>query len=103
MVNIVFSIPLNPQNPNPNIVKDGSLNSDRQAPIDISPERFRSAGHALIDRIADVLTSIRERKVTAGLSLSEIRALIDASAGVPDEGFEFNLLLSQITELLTRY
>ena len=84
-------------------MKDESSNNDRQAPIDISPERFRSAGHTLIDDIADVLAGIRERRVTAGLSASEIRDLIDASARMPDDGCEFDLLISKITEIFTRY
>lgn len=75
----------------------------RHAPIDVSPEQFRSAGHELIDRIADLLGTLRERKVTAGLSVSEIRKLLDAAAGIPVEGSEFDALLSQMTELLTRY
>ncbi|MEJ2566882.1 MAG: aspartate aminotransferase family protein [Gammaproteobacteria bacterium] len=78
-------------------------NKGRHAPIDISPERFRSAGRLLIDRIADLLASLPERRVTAGLSVSEIRDLIGASAVMPDDGTEFDLVLGQMTELLTRH
>ena len=60
--------------------KRRTANSSRNAPLDTSPECFRSAGHALIDRIADLLATMRERKVTAGLSIKESRDLIDAIA-----------------------
>jgi len=75
----------------------------RDAPIDLAPERFRSAGHALVDRIADLLATMRERKITAGLSVGEIRNLIDASAGMPEHGSDVDAVLSQATDLLTRY
>ncbi len=76
---------------------------DRQAPIDLPPERFRAAGHALIDRIADLLATSRERPVTAGLSVHEIRELIGASAGMPDDGSDVDAVLSEATDLVTRY
>lgn len=84
-------------------MKDEIINRDRHTPIDIPPEQFRAAGHTLIDRIADLLATMRERKVTEGRSVGEIRKLIDATAGMPDDGSEFEPLLSQITELLTKY
>ena len=57
----------------------------------------------MIDRIADLLASLHERRVSAGLSVSEIRDLIDASAGMPDDGSEIDLVLTQMTDLLTQY
>jgi aromatic-L-amino-acid decarboxylase len=75
----------------------------RNAPIDLSPEQFRSAGHRLIDRIADLLATLPERRVTAGLSVSEVRDLVHASAGMPEEGSDCELLVSQMTDLLTEY
>jgi aromatic-L-amino-acid/L-tryptophan decarboxylase len=81
---------------------EGQIRSQR-APVDVSPEQFRSAGHALIDRLADLLAALSERRVTAGLSVGQIRDLIDATAGVPDDGCEFEPLLSQATQVLTEY
>lgn len=81
---------------------DQVLGDKRQAPIDVSPERFRAAGHALIDRLADLLATLRERQVTTGLSVKEIRDRIGAGRGVPEEGGEFESLLAQTTELLLR-
>jgi len=84
-------------------MQEQNSNSGRDSPIDVNPERFRSAGHELIDRIADLLATLRQRPVTAGLSVSEIRGIIDASAALPDEGTDFELLLAQMTDLLTSY
>jgi len=84
-------------------MEDKAASSGRQAPIDIAPERFRAAGHAMIDRIADLLATMRERKVTTGLSVKEIRDLVGASAGMPEDGSDFELLLSRMTELLTTH
>ncbi len=82
---------------------EGQIRTGQRAPLDLSPEQFRSAGHALVDRLADLLATLSERKVTAGLSVGQIRDLIDANAGVPDDGCEFEPLLSQATKLLTGY
>ncbi|HEU4678699.1 MAG TPA: hypothetical protein VFS35_04205, partial [Terrimicrobiaceae bacterium] len=82
---------------------EGQIRVGQRAPLDISPEQFRSAGHALVDRLADLLATLSERKVTAGLSVGQIRDLIDATAGMPDEGCEVEALLSQAADLLTGY
>jgi aromatic-L-amino-acid/L-tryptophan decarboxylase len=84
-------------------MEDQASNHHREAPIELSPEQFRSAGRLLVDRIADLLATMRERKVTAGLPVGEIRNLIDASANMPEDGMAFDVLLSQATELLTAY
>ena len=84
-------------------MEDQIANGGRQAPIDISSEQFRSTGHVLIDRIADLLATLRERKVTAGFSVREIQHLINAKAGMPENGSEVETLLSQTTDLLTKH
>lgn len=84
-------------------MQDPVSNNERYASIDVAPERFRSAGHALIDRLADLLATARERKVTAGLSVGEVRELIHAAAGMPEDGSDFDQVISQTAELLTRY
>jgi glutamate/tyrosine decarboxylase-like PLP-dependent enzyme len=57
----------------------------------------------LIERLADLLAHVRERRVTTGLSVSEIRDVIGAAAGMPDEGTGFEDLVAQTTQLLTEY
>lgn len=73
---------------------------DRQAPLDVSPECFRAAGHQLVDRIADLLGGMRERRVTAGLSAEELRKRLNASASMPDDGCEIQPLLQEAATLL---
>ncbi len=48
----------------------------RNAPVDMSAVEFRTAGHQLIDTIADLLESLPNRPVTTGEAPSEIRELI---------------------------
>jgi len=81
-------------------MNDQSAKGDRQSPIDVSAEQFRSAGHALVDRIADLLAGMRERKVTSGLSINEVRQLIRATDPMPLEGCEFEEVVSEMTSLL---
>jgi aromatic-L-amino-acid decarboxylase len=78
-------------------------NGGRHAPIELSPEQFRSAGHRLVDQIAELLAGMRERKVTTGLSVDEIRDRLNASARMPDQGGECSLILEQAADLLTRH
>jgi glutamate/tyrosine decarboxylase-like PLP-dependent enzyme len=71
----------------------------RGAPLDISAEEFRAAGHGLVDRIADFLGSLSSRPVTPGLSPSEIRKRL-GGAGAPEEGQPAGRLLEEAAELL---
>src|SRR5712692_9474059 len=72
----------------------------REAPLDISPDAFRAAGHRLIDRIADFLGSLPGRRVTPGESLSVVREALGASEPVPAAGSDPTLLLEQAATLL---
>lgn len=76
---------------------------ERHAPIDLSPAEFRAAGHALVDRIAELLATMRERRVTAGLSVPEIRALVERFGGMPDEGGDAASIVAEATELLSAH
>lgn len=75
----------------------------RQSPLELSPGEFRAAGHALVDRIAELLSTMRERKVTTGLPVHDVRALVAPFGGMPDEGSDASSILSQATELLTTH
>jgi len=70
---------------------------ERHAPIDLSPVEFRAAGHALVDRIADLLATMRDRKVTAGLSVHDVRALVDRFGDMPDEGGDAASIVAEAT------
>ncbi|MGK7311602.1 MAG: pyridoxal phosphate-dependent decarboxylase family protein [Candidatus Longimicrobiales bacterium M2_2A_002] len=72
----------------------------RHAPIDLTPETFRAAGHDLVDRIAELLHTVRDRPVAPGESPETIRAALDADAGLPEEGTDVAGLLAETADLL---
>jgi glutamate/tyrosine decarboxylase-like PLP-dependent enzyme len=64
------------------------------------PEKFRRLGHRLIDRIADFLSSLPQRPVTAGESPDAIRQALGSERELPEQGAEAELLLEEATNLL---
>lgn len=64
----------------------------RNAPLDLSPEEFRIAGHHLVDRLAEFLGSIRDRPLTPGESPAQVRSLLDAIEFERDQGQTLDLL-----------
>jgi len=54
---------------------------------------FRTAGHALVDQVADLLSSVASRAVTPNESPSEIRTALDLNRGLPELGCEAGPLL----------
>ena len=75
----------------------------RQTPLDLDPESFARAGHRMVDRIADLLRTLRQRPVAPGESPEEIRALLDASRPLPEHGADAEALLDHATELLIEH
>ncbi len=71
----------------------------RVAPLEMDPEEFRAAGRALVDRAADLLGSLRERKVTSGESAAALRKLLGGSA-LPDHGVAAKEILEEAGRLL---
>src|SRR5262249_52658802 len=74
----------------------------REAPIEMSPQEFRTVGHRTIDRIADFLASLRERPITAGEVPSAVRASLPGGP-LPEAGTPASVLLEQAAELLVRH
>jgi aromatic-L-amino-acid decarboxylase len=72
----------------------------RVAPVEMTEEQFRSLGHDLVDRIAGWLGSIRTRPVTPAESPLDVRAVLAAARGLPDEGKDPGILLQDATRLL---
>ena len=58
----------------------------RAAPLDMTSDQFRSLGHDLVDRIAELLASMRMHPVTLAESPEEVRAAISAKRALPEEG-----------------
>ena len=73
--------------------------SERSAPLDLTPEEFRRIGHHLVDRVASLLESMPDRKVTEGDSPSDIRQLLPNGA-LADHGQPPEKLLDDATTLL---
>jgi aromatic-L-amino-acid/L-tryptophan decarboxylase len=71
----------------------------RDAPLEIDPAVFRAAGHALVDRVADLLSSIAERPVTPHTTPSAIRARL-GDGRLPETGSDPAGLLDQATSIL---
>jgi len=71
----------------------------RDAPLEIDSARFRAAGHALVDRVADLLASLRERPVAPHTTPSAIRARL-GDGRLPEEGSDPGALLDEATSLL---
>ena len=71
----------------------------RQAPIEMTPQHFRDAGHKLVDDIADFLGSIRERPVNYNETPSQVRALLPQGS-LPEDGTDAGQLLAEVAPLL---
>jgi glutamate/tyrosine decarboxylase-like PLP-dependent enzyme len=80
--------------------QDVDILKARNAPLDMSAASFRSAGHDLVNRIADWLDAMPEGPVTRDETPSAIRALIDANRGVPENGTDARPLLESAAQLL---
>lgn len=66
----------------------------------MSGDEFRSAGHALIERIAEFLESLPGRPLTTGESPAQIRAHLHADAVLPESGEDADALLPAAADLL---
>jgi glutamate/tyrosine decarboxylase-like PLP-dependent enzyme len=71
----------------------------REAPAEIDSAQFRAAGHALVDRIADLLASMSERPVAPHTTPSAIRARL-GDGRLPEQGGDPVALLEEATAIL---
>ncbi|MDD3518716.1 MAG: aminotransferase class V-fold PLP-dependent enzyme [Chromatiales bacterium] len=71
----------------------------RIAPLEMSPEEFRAAGHELVDLIASFLGSLRERPVTPGETPEQVRSVLGTSA-LPEQATPARTLLNETAGLL---
>jgi aromatic-L-amino-acid/L-tryptophan decarboxylase len=74
--------------------------AEREAPLEMGPEEFRRAGHALVDTLASLLASVPRRPVTHAESPADIQAALDAGAPLPQRGQEAEALLRDTAALL---
>ena len=66
----------------------------RDAPLAMSADAFRHAGHALVDRIADRLAAIPRRPVTRDDSPAGVRAALGLGGTLPEDGGDAGALLA---------
>lgn len=71
----------------------------RAAPIDMSAEEFRAAGHQLVDRIAEFLESIPGRPLTPAEPPHAVRAAL-GEGSLPERGAAATEILDQAATLL---
>lgn len=74
--------------------------ANRIAPLNLSSDEFRAAGHELVDSIADFFDSLARRPVTTGESPSAIREALDAGRTLPSHGAEVGELVNRASGLL---
>ena len=72
---------------------------NERAALDMSGEEFRAAGHRLVDQIAELFDSLRERAVTRGEAPDAIRDLVGRGA-LPIDGAPARELLDSLVPLL---
>ena len=75
----------------------------RHAPLDMSASTFRTAGHELIDRIADWLQQLPDGPVMHDESPAAVRDLLGAGRGLPEHGSDPNALLDEAAQLLFQH
>ena len=73
--------------------------AQRVTPLEMEPEEFRRLGHGVIDQIADLLGSIRDRRLTPGETPAEVRTVL-GRGGLPARGTDPAALLAHATSLL---
>ncbi|MEK7379725.1 MAG: aspartate aminotransferase family protein [Gemmatimonadota bacterium] len=71
----------------------------REVPLAIPADEFRRLGHQLVDRIADLQSTMASRPVTAGEPPSTIRSILGAQP-LPEQGAAPDAILDRATDLL---
>lgn len=79
--------------------EDPQRSGQREAPLEMRSDEFRTLGYKMIDRIADFLDSLPKRPVTSGEAPSKIRELLGEHS-LPQEGTGAEKLLEQTAKLL---
>lgn len=73
---------------------------DRHAALAMDADTFRALGHRLVDQVAGLLASVPDRPLTRDESPSAVRAALDLSGPLPEDGMDPAVLLEQTTQRL---
>ena len=76
---------------------------ERTVPLEMDAEAFRSAGHQLVDRIANWLNQAPSAPVVRDASPSEVRAALHSDRTLPEAGAEPAAILDEAADLLFRH
>jgi aromatic-L-amino-acid/L-tryptophan decarboxylase len=71
-----------------------------EVPLALAPDEFRSAGYAMVDRIADLLGEMPKRSITPGEGPDTVRRKLDSSATLPECGTPAAQVLENAADLL---
>jgi glutamate/tyrosine decarboxylase-like PLP-dependent enzyme len=72
----------------------------RIAPIEMSAEAFRTAGHALVDQIATWLDGLRDGAILRDESVTDVRSVLGAERTLPHSGCAPGPLLDEAAQML---
>lgn len=72
----------------------------RKTPFAVGSGEFRATGHALVDRIAELLESLPARPVTPAAPPVDLREALHADRPLPERGVEIASLLNRAADLL---
>jgi glutamate/tyrosine decarboxylase-like PLP-dependent enzyme len=85
------------------LTKDVDTLRNRTTPIDMTAAGFRSAGHGLVDQIADWLEKLPDGPVMHDESPADVRSALHADRGLPQSGTDARALLDEAAALLFRH
>ena len=81
------------------LTRESETRASRTAPVEMSGDAFRRAGHALIDQIGDWLEGLPDGPVVRDESPADVRRALHADRGLPDAGTDAGTLLDEAAAL----